>query len=235
MSQHDILHDFLRERERLLRIAYRIVGFGPDAEDVVQDCWLRWNATDRSTVRNPPAYLSRATAHLSITVTRTAYARRQITTGLFPGEVPDPDADPAVLVERADRLRAAIRVLAGRLDRREQVAYLLREAFVTPYRQVGDLIGASEANARQLVHRARAQLAGDGWTRARPAGEVPAVEQAALLRAFAEVSRTGNLTVLAALLDQPRARRVPGRRPIAAAVTSAGHRETETTGSGRDT
>jgi RNA polymerase sigma factor (sigma-70 family) len=196
-APHDSLSDFLRERERLLRIAYRIVGFGPDAEDVVQDCWLRWNATDHSTVRNPPAYLSRATTHLSITVTRTAYARRQIAMGLSPGDVPDTGADPAVLVERSERLRAAMRVLAGRLDRREQVAYLLREAFVTPYRQVGDLIGASEVNARQLVRRARVQLAGTTGP------DAPAPGQSELMAAFAEVSRTGDLAVLAALLDAP--------------------------------
>src|SRR4051794_14379934 len=92
----DGLHDFLGVRGRLLRIARGIAG--PDAEDIVQDAWLRWNTTDRSVVRDAPAFLSRTTTRLSLTRTRTAYARHQSAVGLWPADPGGSAADPATLV-----------------------------------------------------------------------------------------------------------------------------------------
>ncbi|GAA0448790.1 hypothetical protein Ade02nite_61630 [Paractinoplanes deccanensis] len=187
----DGLHDFLGVRDRLLRIARGIAG--PDAEDVVQDAWLRWNGTDRTVVRDAPAFLSRTTTRLSLTRTQTAYARHQSPVGLCP---PDPGGrgdDPAALAVAADELRGAMALLLARLGPRERVAYLLREAFALPYRQIAGLLGVSEAHARQLTRRARARLAAPGD------GQVSSVDQHGLLAAFSEVSRTGDPAALVSL------------------------------------
>jgi RNA polymerase sigma factor (sigma-70 family) len=190
-DQLDDLTVFLDVRERLLGIARRIVGGTPDAEDVVQEAWLRWSGTDRSVVRNAPAFLCRATTRLSITAIGTAHARHS--TGLWPVEHPDPGEGPAVLAERAAQLQEATWLLVGRLTAREQAAYVLREAFDYPYRQIGESLGLTEANARQLVRRARVHMSGDSERSA------SAVEQLRLLGAFLQVSRSGDPAALADL------------------------------------
>ncbi|XVV16409.1 sigma factor-like helix-turn-helix DNA-binding protein [Actinoplanes sp. CA-131856] len=184
MTIDDGLHEFLGVRDRLLRIARGIAG--PDAEDVVQDAWLRWDGTDRSVVRDAPAFLSRTTTRLSLTRTTTAYARHQSPVGLWPSERGGSDDDPAALVVEADELRGAMALLLSRLGPRERVAYLLREAFALPYRQIAGLLGVTEAHARQLTRRARTRLGTPGDGRVSPA------EQRTLLTAFTEVSRTGD-------------------------------------------
>jgi RNA polymerase sigma-70 factor (ECF subfamily) len=196
-GQLDDLTMFLDVRERLLGIARRIVGGTPDAEDVVQETWLRWNGTDRSVVRNAPAFLCRATARLSITAVGTAHARRQHSVGLWPVECPDLGEGPAALAERAAQLQEATWLLVGRLTAREQAAYVLREAFDYPYRQIGDALGLTEANGRQLVRRARVHVGGDSE---RPAS---AGEQLRLLGAFLQVSRSGDPAALAELAHDP--------------------------------
>ncbi|MEV4343078.1 sigma-70 family RNA polymerase sigma factor [Actinoplanes sp. NPDC049596] len=191
MTIDDGLHDFLDVRDRLLRIARGIAG--PDAEDVVQDAWLRWNGTDRTVVRDAPAFLSRTTTRLSLTRTRTAYARHQSPAGLSPSDRGHSGDDPAARVVEADELRGAMALLLARLGPRERVAYLLREAFALPYRQIAGLLGVTEAHARQLTRRARTRLTGSGDHQVSP------VDQLDLLTAFAEVSRTGDPAPLISL------------------------------------
>ncbi|MEU8817195.1 sigma factor-like helix-turn-helix DNA-binding protein [Actinoplanes sp. NPDC048796] len=184
MTIDDGLHEFLGVRDRLLRIARGIAG--PDAEDVVQDAWLRWNGTDRTVVRDAPAFLSRTTTRLSLTRTTTAYARHQSPVGLWPAERAHTGDDPAALVVEADQLRGALALLLSRLGPRERVAYLLREAFALPYRQIAGLLGVTEAHARQLIRRARTRLETSGDSRVSP------VDHHDLLAAFREVARTGD-------------------------------------------
>jgi RNA polymerase sigma factor (sigma-70 family) len=192
------LSAFLDVRDRLLRIAQRVIGRETGADDVVQDAWLRWDRTDRSTVRNVPAFLCRTTTLLAINATQTAQARHRSTTGQWPAESPDPSDGPATVVERAEEVRAAMLLLVERLTPREQCAYVLREAFAYPHRQIGDVLGMTEVNARQLTRRARVRLSAG---RSRPAS--PA-EQLRLLGAFLEVARTGNPAALADLARDPR-------------------------------
>ncbi|MBB6550147.1 RNA polymerase sigma-70 factor (ECF subfamily) [Nonomuraea rubra] len=173
-------------------IASRIVT-ATDAEDVVQEAWLRWNSTDRTIVRSTPAFLSRTTARLSITMTRTAYARYQTAAGLQPGDAVRAATDPAELVENAEQLLTAMAVLVTRLDKREQVAFILREAFDLPYRNIGELLGLSEPNARQLIRRARVRLV-DGRGR-----QAPPVERFRLFAAFLDAAHQGDLAPLAEL------------------------------------
>ncbi|MGR6919923.1 sigma factor-like helix-turn-helix DNA-binding protein [[Actinomadura] parvosata] len=188
----DALADFLEARATLLQIARRIVTT-TDAEDVVQDTWLRWSRTDRTVVRNARAFLACTTQRLSITRTQCAYARHQIPAGLTVDDPPELGADPARIAEDTDELRAAMAVLVVRLGPRERVAYLLREAFALPYRNVGELLGLTEPHTRQVLRRARARLATG------PDRSVPRAEKSRLLAVFLDAARRGDLAALADL------------------------------------
>jgi len=207
----DDLAEFLRVRDRLLRIARRIVGGEYDAEDVVQDAWLRWSQTDRSVVRNVPAFLCRTTTRLSITAIQTAHVRHQTAAGLWPADRPDPGSGPAERAERTEQLRIAMRLLIERLTPRERAAYMLREAFGYSHRQIGDVLGLTEANTRQLIRRSRVRVGVERDRRASPA------DQLQLLGAFLEVARTGDAGALAALAREPAGSDFPmdGRIPAA--------------------
>src|SRR5690349_18328304 len=118
--------EFLDVRDRMLRIARRITAGRTDADDVVQDAWLRWNRTDRETVRDVPAFLCHTTANLAINAIQTAHVRHRspMTLAERPGGV-----DPATVVERADETRAVLRLLDERLTPRERKAFVMREAY----------------------------------------------------------------------------------------------------------
>ncbi|MBY8870703.1 sigma-70 family RNA polymerase sigma factor [Micromonospora sp. PLK6-60] len=191
------LADFLDVRDRLLRIAGRIVGDETDAEDVVQDAWLRWDRSDRGEVRNVPAFLYRTTTLLSINAIQTAHVRHRSAAPAWQVERPDRGDDPTVVVERAEELRAALRLLVERLAPRERAAYLLREAFGFPHRQIGAALGLTDANARQLLRRARVRLT------AATGGPASPVEQLRLLAAFGEVARTGDPAALVEVAREP--------------------------------
>jgi RNA polymerase sigma factor (sigma-70 family) len=181
-------------RPRLFGIAYRVLGSAIEADDVVQDTWIRWQGTDRSKVRDAAAFLAATTMRLAINVGQSAHARREIC--IAPGRVEPADfgADPSLGVEQREALELAVRTLQEKLSPTERAVYVLREAFDYPYRQIGVLLALSEANARQLGARARRRLAGE---RRRP---VTAVEQQRLLTAFVAAARTGDVTPLEHLL-----------------------------------
>jgi RNA polymerase sigma-70 factor (ECF subfamily) len=189
----DHLADFLGVRDRLLRIAQRVLGRETGAEDVVQDAWLRWDRTDRSAVRNVPAFLCRTTTLLAINATQTAHMRHRSSAGSWAMDRPDSTGDPATVVERAEEVRAAMLLLVERLAPRERCAYVLREAFAYPHRQIADVLGLTEVSVRQLIRRARVRLGTDTGRHGSPA------EQLELLGAFLEVARTGDPAALADL------------------------------------
>jgi RNA polymerase sigma factor (sigma-70 family) len=201
------LSEFLDVRDRLLRIAQRVIGRETGADDVVQDAWLRWNRTDRSTVSNVPAFLCRTTTLLAINAIQTAHVRHRSATGQWPTERPDPGDGPATVVERAEEVRAAMLLLVERLTPREQCAYVLREAFAYPHRQIGDMLGMTEVNARQLIRRARVRLGAGHRRQPSPA------EQLRLLGAFLEVASTGNPAPLADLARDPQSAPEPSGGP----------------------
>jgi RNA polymerase sigma-70 factor (ECF subfamily) len=176
-------------RPRLFGIAYRVLGSRTEADDVVQDAWVRWQRTDRDAVRDVPAFLAAATMRLAINVTQSARARRE-TPGTWLPEPVDVDADPAHSAERTDALERAVLTLLERLSPTERAAYVLREAFDYPYRQIADVLGTSEPNARQLVTRARLRLAGERRN------QVTADEHRRFLEAFADAAQTGELAAL---------------------------------------
>ena len=145
-------------RPRLFGVAYRILGGAAEAEDVVQDTWIRWHGADRREVRNAAAFLATASTRLAINVVDSARARHEAAGGAWLPEPIDLTADPTVGVERDEALELAVRTLSEKLSPTERAVFVLREAFDYPYRQIADILGLSEANARQLLVRARARL-----------------------------------------------------------------------------
>ena len=159
-SDDDGLSAFLRARPRLFAIAYRMLGSAAEAEDIVQDVWVRWQTADRSPVRNPLAFLVAATTRLAINVIRSARARREICSGSWLPELVDTTVDPGLWAERAEALNVAMLLLLEKLSPTERAAYVLREAFNYPHREIADVLRVEEANARQLVTRAREHVSG---------------------------------------------------------------------------
>ena len=148
-------------RSRLLGIAYHIIGRWSEAEDIVQDAWLRWQLYDRTTVANPTAFLVTTTTRLAINAADSARVRREAYVGHW---LPEPVAttdDPALGVEHRETLEQSILVLLERLAPTERAAYVLHQAFDYPYPRVAEILHTSEANARQLASRATKHIATD--------------------------------------------------------------------------
>jgi RNA polymerase sigma-70 factor, ECF subfamily len=185
---------FEAARPRLFGIAYRTLESAADAEDVVQDAWIRWQRTDRNEVRDTAAFLATTTKRLALNVAQSARARHETTTDPWHPEPVDVHDDPALGAERREALELAVRMLMEKLSRTERAAYVLREAFDYPYRQISDVLATSEANARQLVTRARMRLGSE------PRRPVSAVEQQRFIDAFVDAAQTGDLTTLEQLL-----------------------------------
>lgn len=192
----DALAVFGAVRPRLFGIAYRMLGSASEAEDVVQEAWLRWQGADRSAVQDPPAFLATTTTRLAINALQSARARRETYIGPWLPEPVDTSNDPTLGAERAEALGFAVLVMLERLTPTERAAYVLREAFAYPYPQICEIVQVSEAAARQLVSRARKHLAGE---RRR---EVSHDEQRRLLTAFVSAAQTGELEELERLFAE---------------------------------
>lgn len=200
MNDHT-LDSFVRLRPRLRGIAYRMLGSAADADEVVQDAWLRWHETDHAAVANTEAWLVSVTTRLAIDRLRAAKARREDYVGTW---LPEPiltEADaphtPEQMLERADQLSVAFLAVLERLAPEARAAFLLREIFDADYAEVAAALGKSEAACRQLVHRARTLLK-DGRARQPVAPE----DQQRLLRAFAEAAARGDISGLKAVLAE---------------------------------
>ncbi|GAB3088371.1 RNA polymerase sigma factor SigJ [Isoptericola nanjingensis] len=152
------LDAFLAVRPQLFGIAYRMLGGVAEAEDVVQDAWLRWQGTDRDQVRNPAAFLTTVTTRLAINAATSARARRETYVGPWLPEPVDTSDDPALGAERAEALELATLLLMERLTPVERAVYVLREAFGYPYGRIAEILDLTEANARQLARRSRDRL-----------------------------------------------------------------------------
>ena len=177
-------------RPRLFGIAYRMLGSAAEAEDVVQDTWLRWQGTDRSVVQDPPAFLATATTRLAITFAQSARSRRETYIGPWLPEPIDTSGDPRLGAERAEALEFAVLLLLEKLSPTERAAYVLREAFDYSYDQIAYILRSTEVNARQLVTRARKHIS-DGRRKS-----VSSSEQRRLLSAFVVASQNGDLPAL---------------------------------------
>jgi RNA polymerase sigma-70 factor (ECF subfamily) len=192
MTPHAV--SFEAVRPRLFGIAYRTLESAADADDVVQDTWIRWQGTDRDRVRDAAAFLATTTKRVALNVAQSARVRRETSIDPWHAEPVDIQADPTLRAERREALEVAMRMLMEKLSPSERAAYLLREAFDYPYRQISDVLATSEANARQLVTRARLHLASE------PRRQVSAAEQQRFIDAFVDAAQTGDLTTLEQLL-----------------------------------
>ncbi len=213
---------FMEVRPRLFGIAYRMLSSATEAEDLVQDVWLRWQAYDRSTVTNPAAFLATTTTRLAINALQSARVRRETYIGPWLPEPVDTSADPYLGAERAEALDFAILQLMEKLTPHERAAYVLREAFDYPYEQIADILQSSEPAVRQQVSRARKRVAS---TERNP---VPPDAQRHLLTTFITAARSGDLDELerlfaadvASVSDGNGAVRV-ARRPVIGATKVA--------------
>ncbi|WP_454315049.1 RNA polymerase sigma-70 factor [Streptomyces phaeoluteigriseus] len=186
--------DFMAARPKLFGIAYRVLGSAVEAEDIVQEAWLRWQKADRADIQDPAAFLATVTARLAINLARSARVRRETYAGPWLPEPVDTSDDPQLGAERAEALDLAVLFLLEKLNPVERAAYVLREAFDYPYRQIADMLETSEANTRQLVSRARKHLAAE---RGEP---VSPDAHRRLLEVFLAAARTGSLSALEEVL-----------------------------------
>ncbi|MER7379527.1 RNA polymerase sigma-70 factor [Streptomyces lanatus] len=191
---------FEEHRPVLLGVAYRMLGRVTDAEDVVQEAWLRWSGADRSEVREPRGYLVRVTTRLAIDRLRQVKARGETYVGPwlpepyvtdFGDTVPD-TAERAVL---ADSVSLAVLVVLESLSPLERAVFVLREAFGYPYAEIAAMLDRGEAAVRQLSGRARKHV-----DERRPRYEVDPVQRRDLTERFLAAAAKGDLEGLMSLL-----------------------------------
>ncbi|SPM31063.1 RNA polymerase sigma-70 factor [Mycobacterium terramassiliense] len=149
---------FIEHRKLLFAIAYRILGSVADAEDVVQDAWLKWSAADRGQVADPKAYLSRVVSNLSMERLRSARHKRETYVGPW---LPEPiltSADSAEDVAAAESVSMAMLVVLETLSPLERAVFVLKEVFDFSYAEIGAAVERSESAVRQAGHRARSHV-----------------------------------------------------------------------------
>jgi RNA polymerase sigma-70 factor (ECF subfamily) len=152
---------FERARPRLRGIAYRMLGSLEEAEDVVQDAWLRWQRAGGDRIDKPEAFLVTVTTRLSIDQLRSARVRRETYAGPWLPEPIVEDTAPERQRELAESLSLALLMLLDQLDPVERAVFILREAFDMPHAAVAEVVGKTPANCRQLSRRARRKLSAE--------------------------------------------------------------------------
>ncbi len=146
-------------RPRLLGLAYRMLGTRADAEDIVQESYLRWQAAGEQNVRTPKAFLTTVVARLSLDLLKSARRKREVYPGTW---LPEPMAEPSwggEPAEMAESLSMAFLHILESLSPAERLAFLMREVFDTEYGEIAAILEVSEPNCRQMVTRARKHLA----------------------------------------------------------------------------
>ena len=190
----DDLSAFMSVRPRLFGIAYRMLGSAVEAEDVVQDAWVRWQTADRGLVRDAAAFLATTTTRLAINVLQSARSRRETCGEESLPEPADTGADPGVRAERGEALELGVLDMLEKLSPTERAAYILREAFDYTYRDIADLLRLEVANARQVMTRARQHITNGRRT---PASST---QHERLLDAFLAAARHGDVAGLEGIL-----------------------------------
>ncbi len=191
----DAVETFAQYRPMLFGIAYRMLGSVMDAEDVVQEAYLRWEHTDRARVESPRAFLGTVVTRLSIDALREAKRRREVYVGEWLPEPLMTGRDPRESAELADSLSTAFLVLLESLSPPERAAFLLREVFGYDYRDLADVLETTDVNCRQMVSRAKARLESREH-RFEPSRE----DQERLLAHFVQATTSGDYDALVAVL-----------------------------------
>lgn len=188
--------DFVAHRNLLFTVAYEMLGSAADAEDVLQETWLRWAGVDLDTVRDRRAYLVRITTRQALNRLRTLGRRKESYVGSW---LPEPlltTPDVAEDVELADSVSMAMMLVLETLAPVERAVFVLREVFDLGYDEIAEAVEKSPAAVRQIAHRARAHVAAR-----RPRGEVSAAESRRALAAFQRAVETGDLQGLLDILS----------------------------------
>ena len=189
---------FVEHRGLLFGIAYRILGSVVEAEDVVQDAFVKWQRVPEDRARSPRAYLSSTVTRLAIDHLRSARVQRESYVGPW---LPEPlltsDDDIGAQMELSDSLSTAFLVVLERLSPSERAAFVLREVFDYPYEDVAAILEKSEAACRQLVHRAKQAVAAE-----RPRFPASAQQQQRLTDRFVEACAGGDVNALLAVLTE---------------------------------
>lgn len=195
MTKDDRTEAFEANRPRLRRLAYRMLGSVAEAEDVVQDTWLRWTRAGDD-VADPAAWLVRATSRLCIDRLRSAKAQREAYRGPWLPEplVEELTDDP---LERAEDVSVAFLLALERLSPLERAVFLLHDVFDADYAEVAETLGRNEAAVRQLASRARAHVQDT-----RPRFTVSQEEAARLASAFMSAAASGDMKALSAVLAE---------------------------------
>lgn len=188
---------FVNCRGRLRGLAYRMLGSQADAEDILQDAYLRVKQADRTDIRNIEAFLFTTVTRLCLDQLKSARRRREVYVGPW---LPEPVIDteslsPETAAEVADDLSYALLMTLQKMSAPERAVFLLHDVFETPFAQIAETLGKSEAACRQLASRARKAVKG-----ARPARPASAEAHKALLTNFAEAIATGDQSRLEAML-----------------------------------
>ncbi|MBX3622639.1 MAG: RNA polymerase sigma-70 factor [Rhizobacter sp.] len=202
-SADDPTGRFARLRPRLQGIAYRMLGSLAEAEEVVQDAWLRWHDAQADPPDNAEAWLVTVTTRLAIDRLRAIKVQREHYSGmwlpepLLTGGVSDAADSPQDLLERADDISVAFLTLLERLSPEARAAFLLREVFDVDYAEVARMVGKAEPACRQLVSRAKKQIADE-----RPRFRVTPDTHHRLLSGFAQAMTRGDFGALQAMLGE---------------------------------
>jgi RNA polymerase sigma-70 factor (TIGR02957 family) len=186
---------FVAHRNLLFTVAYEMLGSAADAEDVLQETWLRWAGVDLGAVRDPRAYLVRITTRQALSRLRTLRRRKESYVGPW---LPEPlltAPDVAQDVELAESVSMAMLLVMETLTPTERAVFVLREVFDLEYDEIADAVGKNPAAVRQIAHRARAHVAAR-----RPRGAVSPAQTRGALEAFKRAIETGDLQSLLDML-----------------------------------
>ncbi|WP_309086648.1 sigma-70 family RNA polymerase sigma factor [Chelativorans sp.] len=199
-------------RRRLIQIAYRMLGSVADAEDVVQDAWLRWLAADREMVREPAAFLRTIVTRLCLNELKSARRQRETYIGPWlPEPIFDPDVQDAI-----EDITLPVMIALERLSPLERAAFLLHDVFGMSFDEVSDVIGRKAATCRKLASRARAHI-----QEARPRYTATREHGLKLATAFFTASRSGEICVLRALLAEDIVAYADGGGKVPASIAPA--------------
>jgi RNA polymerase sigma-70 factor, ECF subfamily len=214
---------FAQHRGLLFTVAYEMLGSASDAEDVVQETWLRWSGVDQASVCHPRAYLVRIVTRQALNRLRTVSRRREDYVGEWLPEPLVTGPDVADDVELAENVSVAMLTVLETLGPVERAVFVLREVFDTPYDEIAETVGKSPAAVRQVAHRAREHVAAR-----RPRMQVSRAEHSDAVERFLDALQSGDVPRLLAVLAPDVVLVADGggavaavRRPIAGAAPVA--------------
>ncbi|MBJ7329911.1 MAG: RNA polymerase sigma factor SigJ [Solirubrobacteraceae bacterium] len=194
----DATAEFERHRARLERVAYNMLSSRAEAEDVVQEAWLRWERADRDEIRDPGAWLTTVVGRLALDALGSARVRREQYVGSWLPEplVADPASDPADRVTLDETVSMAMLVVLDRLSPAQRTAFVLHDVFGVPFDEIGEIVGRTPEATRKLASRARREVRTE-----RTGTTVDRAEQERVVAAFTVAASGGGMDELIALLD----------------------------------